>query len=129
MKILCILIMLVSTIKIYGQGTDTLNSKNERVRIQIDGPPSQLGPPLFIITADYKRLQFQGKANKVDADSTTNGLNYINPDWIQTLNVIKGKEATDKYGPLGKNGVILIELKNGTLEKLPLELREKFKDN
>ncbi len=38
----------------------------------------------------------------------------INPDNIGSINVLKGKSATDKYGDKGKNGVVEIVLKKDT---------------
>lgn len=37
----------------------------------------------------------------------------INPDSIQSITVVKGKEASDQYGEDGKNGVIDITMKKG----------------
>jgi hypothetical protein len=31
--------------------------------------------------------------------------------------------ATDEYGVLGQNGVVIINLKNGTYDKLPKKIR------
>ncbi len=39
------------------------------------------------------------------------GQEKINPDDIESINIIKDKQATDKYGERGKNGVIEISLK------------------
>lgn len=38
-------------------------------------------------------------------------IEKLNPDDIRSVNVLKGKNATDKYGSLGKNGVIEIHTK------------------
>jgi beta-lactamase regulating signal transducer with metallopeptidase domain len=38
-------------------------------------------------------------------------IEKLNPGDIQSINVLKGKNATDKYGSLGKNGVIEIHTK------------------
>ncbi len=35
----------------------------------------------------------------------------INPDWIERLDVLKGKSAEDIFGESGNNGVVLIILK------------------
>ena len=43
-------------------------------------------------------------------DSQT-GFDYINPDNIASISVLKGYAATNKYGSLGANGVILITTK------------------
>jgi hypothetical protein len=38
-------------------------------------------------------------------------IQTINPDAIESVNVLKGKTAEDKYGEKGKNGIIEITLK------------------
>lgn len=39
----------------------------------------------------------------------------VNPNIIEKVKVLKGKSATDLYGADGKNGVVLITLKKGTV--------------
>jgi len=43
--------------------------------------------------------------------STKAEIEKLNPDDILSINILKGKNATDKYGSLGKNGVIEIHTK------------------
>ena len=63
----------------------------------------------------YKRIsgQVQGGNAKplvvLDGkEVSSDTLSKINPDKIESMNVLKGKTATDKYGVKGKNGVIEI---------------------
>ncbi|WP_339916329.1 M56 family metallopeptidase [Yeosuana marina] len=42
---------------------------------------------------------------------TTDEMNDINPDKIDSISVLKGESATKKYGDKGKNGVVIITLK------------------
>ena len=46
----------------------------------------------------------------VDGKHVTD-ISHIKPDDIESINVYKGKSATDKYGENGKNGVIEITMK------------------
>lgn len=39
-------------------------------------------------------------------------INTLDPETIQSINVLKGKSATALYGEKGKNGVIIITTKN-----------------
>ncbi len=41
----------------------------------------------------------------------------INPDMIESITYLKGLAATNKYGTLGRNGVLLITTKNATAGK------------
>jgi hypothetical protein len=47
----------------------------------------------------------------------------FNADLVQSIDVIKGKDATDKYGTLGKYGVIVINMKHNTYDTLPRKFK------
>jgi TonB-dependent SusC/RagA subfamily outer membrane receptor len=40
-------------------------------------------------------------------------MKRIDPEWIQSISVFKNAKATEMYGCNGKNGVIIIALKEG----------------
>lgn len=115
----------------YGQSIESDSSKS--IKVRIDGLNSQKlswrSSPLYIVTADNKRLQIPENGNFKDTVAITNIINYINTDWIKSIDVLKGKNATDLYDSLGRNNVVLIELKKGSLKKFPPKIRKKFKDN
>lgn len=58
--------------------------------------------------------------------SETNPLNSINPDDIESLEVLKDADATAIYGSKGANGVILITTKRGKKEKTEVNLRTSY---
>ncbi|WP_339875866.1 Spy/CpxP family protein refolding chaperone [uncultured Algoriphagus sp.] len=60
--------------------------------------PNQEDAPLYIL--DTK-----------DGMKQLSNFNKINPDDIESINVLKNESATDTYGEKGKNGVIIIKLK------------------
>lgn len=62
---------------------------------------------LTIVTADDKKVL---PYILVDGKHVTD-ISHIKPDDIESINVYKGKSATDKYGENGKNGVIEITMK------------------
>jgi tetratricopeptide (TPR) repeat protein len=56
------------------------------------------------------------------SDSGFGGIKYaqddiINPDMIESITYLKGLAATNKYGTLGRNGVLLITTKNAIAGK------------
>lgn len=56
------------------------------------------------------------------SESEFGGIKYaqddvINPDMIESITYLKGLAATNKYGTLGRNGVLLITTKNATAGK------------
>lgn len=58
------------------------------------GAPTGSGPVIYI--------------DGVRVDGSLTGLNELNPGDIDHIDVIKGEDATEKYGEEGSNGVILI---------------------
>ena len=42
---------------------------------------------------------------------------------VQSIDVVKGKDAIDRYGTLGQYGVIIINMKDGTYDTLPRKLK------
>jgi beta-lactamase regulating signal transducer with metallopeptidase domain len=63
----------------------------------------------------------------VNGFATSKNINDINPEDIESINVLKGVNAISKYGNLAKNGAIEITLKEKTAENTvitnPLHLR------
>ena len=101
---------------------------NNVLIIRSHGPGQRtFDSPLYHITVDNKELQIPSNGDLSDSVSVADALAYINPDWIHSINVLKETSATDKYNSLGKNGVIFIELKTGSLEKMPVDFRNRFK--
>ncbi|WP_316826598.1 TonB-dependent receptor [Pedobacter miscanthi] len=102
-----ILLFFVITASVSAQITDALN-RNPADHKSDAGPkvsicaPSRAGiianQPLYVV-------------NNVTL-SYPNAFEYIRPNDIEAINVLKGKQGTDKYGPSANNGVIEISLKN-----------------
>ncbi|WP_299675728.1 TonB-dependent receptor plug domain-containing protein [uncultured Dokdonia sp.] len=74
-------------------------------RIVLRGGSSKDGktPMYVIIDQKGEKKLVNGEAQK--------GLLGISPDNIESVNIIKGKAATTAYGKDGKNGVVVIKLK------------------
>lgn len=53
----------------------------------------------------------------VNGFATDSNINDINPEDIESINVLKGSTAVAKYGELAKEGAIEITLKGKTMEK------------
>jgi Spy/CpxP family protein refolding chaperone len=78
-----------------GTGVATSSPK---VAVRISGTEDGKQPIFFIDTKSGLKK--------------TPGLGDINPDDIESISVFKGDEAIKKYGSDGKNGVIVVKLKN-----------------
>ncbi|NJO89407.1 MAG: TonB-dependent receptor plug domain-containing protein [Chloroflexia bacterium] len=73
--------------------------------------------PLFVIDGvalDITDATPTGaRAAGINASSVKNPLNFMNPDDIASISVLKDASATAIYGSRGANGVILITTKKG----------------
>jgi len=120
---------MTTMVDLKAQVIDTINHNDKIVTITLDGPAKTLKHPLYIFKTDNKKMQISGYNNLIDSFTREKILGKINPDWIESINVIKDKEATEKYGQLGQFGVVIIEFKKGTLDNLPDEISKLFTDN
>lgn len=93
-------VVLITTKK-YGQ-----NNKSGNVYVNSS---ALLGNPVPFGSATGKTNQPLILVNGKESGQT---LNYIDPETIQSVNILKEEAATKKYGEKGKNGVIEITLKN-----------------
>lgn len=87
------------------------------VSIQIRGANSfsTNTQPLYIVDGipyDVASMAFDDNANQ-NNNQTTNALAGINPNDIESLEVLKDASATAIYGSRGSNGVVIITTKRG----------------
>jgi hypothetical protein len=80
--------------------------------------------PLVVIKAGDKTAQIPPATTS--RHSFSNLLQEIDPSWIQSVTVLKDQQAIDKYGALGTYGVIILEVKDGTFNKMPPHVAERF---
>jgi TonB-linked SusC/RagA family outer membrane protein len=99
------------TIQIRGQNslrtTSNRQSDGNMPLYVVDGVP--LSPP----TTEYSSISATALAGGV-----LNPLNSINPNNIESIEVLKDADATAIYGSRGANGVILLTTKKGKMGKL-----------
>jgi len=124
MKISQIIALILLT-HLAAHAQEQLTPKNDQtgVTIRSANPGPTHISPLCVIKAENKKLVIPSAPTSLSYSLT---LDELNADWIQTVTVLRDKEATDKYGTLGQHGVIIIGLKEGSLEKMPLDLVERF---
>ena len=108
------------------QITGTQGALGGASRVTIRGVNSLLGnnQPLFVVDGvpisneNYSdRNQARGFGTTATPYDYGNAAADINPEDIQSINVLKGAAATALYGVRGANGVIVINTKNGTQKK------------
>lgn len=81
-------------------------SPSSKVNVVVAGADED-DQPLFVIKTD------DGTFEKSSME-----LRDIDPNEIESINVLKDKGATSLYGEKGKNGVIIITLKKGAKTKI-----------
>ncbi len=102
---------------------------SSRVIIRGNGSLSGNNQPLYVINGmpmnNTARSQAQGEgATILDRGD---GIAAINPDDIETINVLKGGPAAALYGSQASNGVILITTKSGKAQKgIGIEFNSNF---
>ncbi|WP_312789885.1 SusC/RagA family TonB-linked outer membrane protein [Sphingobacterium sp.] len=84
-------------------------------RVIIRGAASMTGnnQPLYVVDGIPLDNQNQGSAGQYGGMDMGDGLNSINADDIENIQVLKGAAASALYGYRGGNGVIMITTKSG----------------
>ena len=107
-------------------GLDILNSSGisgSGTNIIIRGVSSITGgasTPLFIVDGvpfDASNNSLNGDFQYGDGTSNSSRFLDLDPNNIESVNVLKGLSAATLYGEAGRNGVILITTKNGASHK------------
>lgn len=97
-----------SSTKVVMRGFGIIAGGNNQPLYVIDGVP--LADP-----------NFQSTTDGTDGADFGNGLNNINPNDIESINILDGTAASSLYGGLAKNGAVMITLKKGRAGKLKVE--------
>jgi TonB-linked SusC/RagA family outer membrane protein len=98
-------------------GTATGPSGSSRVVIRGNASIGQNNMPLYVIDGIPYDNTNQGMAQKYGGQDFGDGLSNINPDDIESIQVLKGVAASALYGYRGGNGAILITTKSGAKSK------------
>lgn len=88
------------------------------VNIRIRGTSSVRGGnnPLFVVDGvplSGDEVTSGGSASSMGSSSARNPLNFLNPDDIASIDILKDASATAIYGSRGANGVVIITTKTG----------------
>jgi TonB-linked SusC/RagA family outer membrane protein len=105
----------VAGVSVANNSTGTFGSS----RVIIRGNASLTGnnQPLYVIDGVPFDNTNQGSAGRWGGMDLGDGLSNINPDDIESIQVLKGASASALYGFRGGNGAILITTKSGSKSK------------
>ncbi len=93
-----------SSLSVIIRGATSLTTDNQPLFV-VDGVP---------MSNSLNNISENGNGNQVDYG---NAISDINPDDIESINVLKGPSAAALYGTRAGNGVILINTKSGARNK------------
>lgn len=110
-----------------GQSKESNSNNNHFVWDASNYKKVNLDSILFIVVANKKTLIIPENGNFLDSLEFEKTMSNFIPEKIESMEVLKGKNATERYGDLRQSMVIQINLKKGSLKKLPDEIRKKFK--
>jgi len=121
---LVLLLALLGTIRVHGQNADSVKTKTAGLVAISSG--SYINSPLYVITEDKDKMFVYSGRNFTHLTPADDILEKINHRWINSVTVLKDENAVDQYGIMGQHGVIVISVKDGSLNKMPPDLKEKF---
>ena len=111
--------------KVAGAEISTLGGPGSSTKVILRGYGVVSGAdnqPLYVIDGvPMNNSGFQNTIKGTNGADYGTGLNNINPNDIETINILKGTAASSLYGGLARNGVILITTKRGRSGKLKIE--------
>ena len=125
--VLVSLTLLTLTNFVHGQDSPSHKRKKFEIQDIRDIKAIEKESPLFIVHVDNKVLQIPVNGNLSNTRRIRRTLKHINPDWVTSIEVIKDKKAVETYGSLGRNGVVILRLKEGVFDNLPRKLQRKCK--
>lgn len=91
------------------RGDNSLNPNGNFALIVVDGVPMNSG----LTSSGVSNAYGAGSGNDVPVDFG-NGIADLNPDDIETINVLKGASATALYGSRAANGALIVTTKSGS---------------
>lgn len=112
-----------------ARGQDSLLVRGQTFVIRDLPSNAKTDIPLFIIKVDGKSCHVPASGRFTRTRQLKRAFAKFNADLVQSVDIIKGKDATDKYGAPGKYGVIIINMKDGTYEDLPGKLKKGCSDH
>ena len=102
-----------------GDATQALAGRMSGVQIvQTDGQPG--ATPSVRVRGGISITQDNSPLYIIDGVPNEDGMSNINPNDIESIDVLKDASATAIYGARGANGVVLITTKKGTKGKATL---------
>lgn len=94
-----------------------LSGSGTNIVIRAIGTITGNSQPLFIVDGVPFNGETNANSNFTYGNQTSSRFLDLDPNNIESVNVLKGLSATTMYGELGRNGVIVITTKNGSASR------------
>jgi TonB-linked SusC/RagA family outer membrane protein len=108
------------------RGVSTVNAGYSPLYV-VDGVPvSNIAIPNGLNVITQSARASAGTNATSNQDQQVNRIADINPNDIESIQVLKGPSASSIYGSRGTNGVILITTKQGRTGKTTLDITQRF---
>lgn len=101
-----------SNTSVHIRGITSLSLSNEPLYV-IDGVPISGDANNTATSGRSLALSNKGQAGSGDGETTVSPLSLIDPNDIESIDILKDASATAIYGSRGSNGVIIITTKRG----------------
>jgi TonB-linked SusC/RagA family outer membrane protein len=82
--------------------------------------------PLFVVDGTPINNDTDQTENELAGSTNMNRAGDINPDDVQSVEILKGPAAASIYGAAGANGAVLITTKGGVAGQTQIELRTSY---
>ena len=103
-------------------GASGLSGSGTRIIIRGVNTITGNATPLFVVDGVPFDASTNSQASFVYGNQTSSRFLDLDPNNIESIDVLKGLSATTRYGELGRNGVVLITTKGGSGRKINKKL-------
>jgi|GEM_PF-4092340 len=97
-KLILVTCLVFTAISLFGQSGNTGSDRNSEINLELK--------PLII-------LKFNNQELDLGFENGEGVLSSFGPELMKSLEIYKKGATTEKYGERGKNGVVVVTLKNG----------------
>jgi len=102
----------------------TSQPSNEDKMLDYSPTELRIRTPLYVVNAGHLTLHIPSTVTS--GNIVSGNIPEIKHLWVQSIRFIPAQAAVGQYGELGRNGAVIVELKDGAFDKLPADLADRF---
>lgn len=112
----------VSVLKMEDVASTPVSSVDQMMQGKLSGvnvvPDNMPGGGVAVRVRGYSTIRNNDPLYIIDGIPVENGINFLNPNDIESMQVLKDASSASIYGARAANGVVIITTKKGTGDKL-----------